>query len=418
MSATTLLRIYLALAALDLAWALFLTCLNYLHVERHGGELPEILRGSLSPEEVAKASDYSKARMRLSLVSATVTTLIALAAVAAGFFGGLDRLLAGLLPGVFLQGAVFLGLVLALSSLLDLPFSLYSTFVLERRFGFNTTTFRTWLLDGLKGLALGLALGLPLLRLLYAFIDGAGGLWWLWAAVAFSAISLGLSILYPLFVAPLFNKFSPLPEGSLADSIRNLATRLGFRMGGIYVMDGSRRSRHSNAYFTGFGRAKRIVLFDTLIETMTEEEVLAVLAHEIGHEKKRHVLKTTAASIALSFAAFYLMSLMQDWPALHAAFGFVREGRAAPTKHSLLLILGLVSGPASFFLTPLFSAWSRRHEYEADRFSVDALGNPGPLSSALLRLNRENASNLAPHPLYSAWYYSHPTLRERLTKFR
>jgi STE24 endopeptidase len=198
-------------------------------------------------------------------------------------------------------------------------------------------------------------------------------------------------------IAPLFNKFTPLSEGSLASRIAELARRLDFKVSGIHVMDGSKRSKHSNAYFTGLGRVKRIVLFDTLVSSMSEDEVLAVLAHEIGHEKKKHVPKKTIVSIVFSFLSFWILAVLMNWSARYSAFGF-----AAASKHALLLILGIVSGPATFFLTPAFSAWSRKHEFAADAFSTDATGAEA-LSSALLRLNRENSSNLWPHPLYSFW---------------
>ncbi len=412
MQPIAILATYVALAVLDLAWGLFLTVLNYSSVSRRGHQVPEELAASLSAEEVAKASAYSKAKMRMSFVAGPIMTAIVVAAAASGLFGLLDGVVAALALGAYWRGVLFLGVILVVQTILGIPISLYSTFSLERRFGFNTTKAGTWLFDMLKAALISVVLGLPLFYLLYAFIDGAGSLWWLWAAAIFSVINLALSLIYPLVIAPLFNKFTPLPEGSLSSRIADLAKRLEFRVSGIFVMDGSKRSRHSNAYFTGLGRVKRIVLFDTLVSQMSEEEILAVLAHEIGHEKKRHVLKGSIVSIALSFVAFWILDLFMDWGALYAAFGFV-----APSKHALLLILALVTGPATFFLAPAFSAWSRKHEYEADAYSARAAGSEA-LASALVRLNRENASNLWPHPLYSAWYYSHPTLRERLAAIR
>lgn len=408
MTPAAILLCFVALSILDLGWGLFLTALNYRNVARHSGELPPELMGSVKPEEAEKAAAYSRARMRLSFVVGPLGAAAVIAAAASGFLGLLDGASGSLAAAPYWHGALFLGSLLVLQSILSAPFQLYSTFSLEKRYGFNTTTLRTYLLDALKGALVSVALGLPLLSLLYAFIDGAGSLWWLVAAAIFSLIQLVLSLLYPLVIAPLFNKFTPLPEGALATRIALLAARLEFRVSGIFVMDGSKRSRHSNAYFTGLGRVKRIVLFDTLVSQMSEDEVLAVLAHEIGHEKKRHVLKMTAVSIALSFLSFRVLDLMMDWGALYSAFGF-----AAASKHALLLILALVSGPATFFLTPAFSAWSRKHEYEADAFAARASGGAA-LASALIRLNKENAANLWPHPLYSFWNYSHPSLRERL----
>ncbi len=408
MTPSVILLCYIALAVIELAWGLFLTSLNYRSVSRHAGEVPEELVAAVGAQEAAKSAEYSRAKMRLSFIEEPIMAAIVLAAAAAGLFGLLGGIVDALVVGAYWRGVIFLGGLILAQALLASPFSLFATFSLEKRFGFNTTKLRTWLLDTLKGAALSIVLGLPLLYLLYAFIDGAGALWWLLAAAIFSLIQLVLSLLFPLVIAPLFNKFTPLGEGSLSTRIAELARRLEFRVGGIFVMDGSKRSKHSNAYFTGLGRIKRIVLYDTLISQMSEDEVLAVLAHEIGHEKKRHVLKMTAVSIALSFLAFWILDLMMGWKALYAAFGF-----AGQSKHALLLILSLVSGPATFFLTPAFSAWSRKHEYEADAFAAKATG-AAALSSALIRLNRENASNLWPHPLYSFWSYSHPSLRERL----
>jgi STE24 endopeptidase len=408
MNATTILWIYIAFAAADLVWGLFLTVLNYRNVRRNADSVPEPFRDKVTPEEHRKAAAYSLARMRLGFVSSPVVTALTLAAVVAGFFGLVELWIGGFVHREYLRGAVFLGAVGVLAGLVSLPFSLYSTFVLEKRFGFNTTTLKTWATDALKGLILSVVIGLPLLLLLFLFMDATGRLWWLWAFAALSLVNLGISVAYPLVIAPLFNKFSPLPEGSIAEKIRGLAERLDFKMSGIFVMDGSKRSKHSNAYFTGLGSTKRVVLFDTLVEQMSEEEILAVLAHEIGHEKKRHVLKGMALSLALSFVGFWVLSLLRHWVPLYPAFGF-----AGASKEALVFILGLASGPLTFFLAPAFSAWSRRHEYAADRFAAEAAGSEA-MMSALLKLNRENASNLTPHPWYSFWYYSHPTLSERL----
>jgi STE24 endopeptidase len=398
MAAASILQAFICLSLVDLGWTLFLLVLNYREAGRRRGELPEWLPGGMNAEEARKATDYSRERMRLQAAETLVSVFAVLVLAASGFFGFLDSVLAPI-ASAYWRGAVFLGSLMLAEALLSAPFGLYGTFVIEKRFGFNTTTVGVWVLDRLKGAAIGAALGLPLLFLLYSFIDLAGDAWWLWAAVIFSAVDIVISLLFPLVVAPLFNKFSPLAEGGLKEKIGELSARLSFRFGGIFVMDGSKRSRHSNAYFTGMGRLKRIVLFDTLISQMTEGEVLAVLAHEIGHEKKRHMLKMTAIAVVGSFAAFWVLDLCMGW--------------IAPSKHALLLIVGLVAGPATFFLTPCFSALSRKHEYEADAYA-SAATDPDSLASALKKLNVENAANLWPHPLYAFWYYSHPTLRDRL----
>jgi Zn-dependent protease with chaperone function len=414
MSPTVIFFVYLLISLVDLGWGSFLSSLNYRSVSRHGGEVPKALRKSVGRQEAAKSAEYSKAKMRLGFIEAPITTFLILAATATGLFGLLDSCIAQRISAPYWRGVLFLAAVLVASAALSSPFELYSTFALEKRFGFNTTSLKTWLLDALKSALISAALGLPLLYLLYAFIDGTGPLWWIWAAAIFSVLDIGLSLVYPLLIAPLFNKFTPLPEGSLKSLIQAFADRVGFKVSGVFEMDGSKRSRHSNAYFTGIGKAKRIVLYDTLIAQMSEEEIVAVLAHEVGHEKGKHVLKMTAVSVLLSFVSFWILDLLMTWPELYPAFGF-----AESSKHAILLILGLVSGPATFFLTPLFSLWSRKHEYEADSFAAREGGRSpqeaaAALSSSLIKLNRENASNLWPHPLYSAWYYSHPSLTERL----
>jgi STE24 endopeptidase len=260
-----ILTLYIALALLDLAWTLVLTVLNYRNVAAHRGAVPEALRRSVGEEEARKSASYSMAKMRLSFVALPLGTAIVVAASASGAFGLLDAWAGGLAADPYWRGALFLGAVLVAQALLSSPLSVYSTFVLEKRFGFNATSPGTYLLDIIKSALLSALIGLPLLRLLYAFIDGVGALWWLVAAAAFSLVNVVLSILYPLVIAPLFNKFAPLAEGGLKTRIGELAGGLGFRTSGIFVMDGSKRSKHSNAYFTGLGRAKRIVLYDTLV---------------------------------------------------------------------------------------------------------------------------------------------------------
>ena len=408
MTPSSILLAFIVLSLVDLGWSTFLLALNYREAALHRGALPTWFKGEMSAEETRKAYEYSAARMRLSFIESSLGTFAVLLLAVFGAFAWVDAAAGALTDSAYWRSAAFFGILLLGQSILFSPLSLYGTFVVEKRYGFNTTTVRTWLLDRFKGALVGAALGLPLLFLLYAFMDTTGGSWWLWAAAIFSAIDIVISLLYPLLIAPLFNKFSPLGEGSLKEKIDGLSKRLSFRYGGIFVMDGSKRSRHSNAYFTGMGPLKRIVLFDTLIAQMTEDEVLAVLAHEIGHEKKRHVLKMTAIAILFSFAGFWVLDLCMGWGNLYAAFGF-----ASPSRHALLLIVGLISGPATFFLTPLLSGLSRKHEYEADAFAAAATSAEA-MGSALTKLNVENASNLWPHRLYAAWHYSHPTLGDRL----
>jgi STE24 endopeptidase len=288
------------------------------------------------------------------------------------------------------------------------PFGLYRTFVLEARFGFNRTTPRTWVTDRLKSLLVQAALGVPLLYAVYGFMRFTGALWWVWLFAFLVLFQLFMLWLYPTVIAPLFNRFSPLPDGALRERLERIAAESGFRNRGLFVMDASRRSGHSNAYFTGILRP-RIVLFDTLVQRMTVDEAASVLAHEIGHYRAHHVQRRLALGVGATFLALFVLSRLVPWPPLHDAFGF-----AEPTLHGAVTLLMLGGGAFVFWLQPFAALLSRRHEYEADRFAVRVARAPAALKTALLRLTGENLSNLHPHPWYSAWHYTHPVLAERL----
>ena len=305
--------------------------------------------------------------------------------------------------------AVFLlaaGLLLTLPAL---PFDWHcGQFRLEQRFGFNTTTQKLWWTDRVKGLLLALALGGPLLVLILKLVDRTGARWWLWAWAALLVFQLVMMVLAPVLILPLFNKFTPLPEGGLRERLLGLGRRTGFTAQSIQVMDGSKRSRHSNAFFTGFGRFRKIILFDTLIQQLTEPELEAVLAHEIGHYKKRHIPKMLAWSAVSTLAGFWLIAVLAKQAWFYRAFGF-EPVSLAPA----LLLFALLSGLVTFWFSPLAHAWSRRCEYQADAYAAQTMNGPQPLIGALRKLNEKNLGNLTPHPLYSGFYYSHPTLLER-----
>jgi STE24 endopeptidase len=360
--------------------------------------------------EMAKAVAYSGDRYRFALVAGWIETLAGLAFVAAGLLGVVEggaRSLAGGSPVA--TGLVFFAILGLLSSLLDLPFSLYSTFVIEQRHGFNRETLRTFFLDRLKGLALGAALGGPLLAALLWVMERMGSSWWLWAWALVVAFNVFAAWIYPTVLAPLFNRFTPLPEGELRDGILDLARRTGFRAGGIYVMDASRRTAHGNAYFTGLFGQKRIVLFDTLVEAMGAREVVAVLAHELGHFKLHHVRWALVRSVAASGVLFLVLSLCLPLEAPYAAFALERTGYGA------LVVFGLWFSLASFLFQPVENAISRRHEFAADSFALRAAGASGSeLASALRKLREKSRMLPLTHPLYSAMYHSHPPILERL----
>ncbi len=408
MSSTAILALYLAFFFLDLFWESFLSLLNMRYV-RNTKSVPLALAGVVDSATREKSVSYTLARGRFGILASFTVSAGLLAVIFSGYLGVLDDLAAGVPVHPYFQGMLFIATVSVTFWLISLPFVLYSNFGIEARYGFNKMTFGLFLADTLKGTLITTALGVPVLLALFWFMDAAGTLWWIWAFLAISVFQLLINLLYPLVIAPLFNKFTPLAEGALRSRILGLAERLGFRTKGIFVMDGSKRSRHSNAYFTGLGRVKRIVLFDTLVNTMTEDEVVSVLAHEIGHEKKNHVKKGLVVSLLVSLVGFWLLGVLLPYLPLYRAFGLQRV-----SYHAILVLLAFCSGPFTFFLKPLGSVWSRKHEYQADRFAVEVVGNAGGLKSALIRLSKDNLSNLTPHPLYSFWHYSHPTIAERL----
>ncbi|MFP4157755.1 MAG: M48 family metallopeptidase, partial [Opitutales bacterium] len=319
------------------------------------------------------------------------------------------------LSGVFGESVWGQALVLFTTGLLlglpGLPFDWWGTFRLEERFGFNKSTQRLWWTDKVKGLIIGFIIVYPLLALLIFLVDAAGPLWWVWGFVVFFGFQLIMVVVYPMFIMPLFNKLEPMEDGELKKRLFDLADRTGFKAQTILVMDGSKRSGHSNAFFSGFGRFRRIVLFDTLIEQMEPEELEAVLAHEIGHYKLGHIPKV----IALSAVSSLVMFAVLGWLASAAWFveGFFFDSAFVGRIVPVLLLFSLLSGLVTFWLSPLTSRRSRKHEYEADAFAAGAMKRPEPLIRALRKLHRENLSNLTPHPLYSKFHYSHPTLIER-----
>ena len=401
-------RTFLVFFAAEYLVETALLLLNLRRAARSGGQVPPPLAGLVEAEAAARSRAYTLANGRLALVSGAFSAVFTLAVLLSGLLPALDRALAARGLGGAHRFVAFLALVAILFSLFGLPFSLYRTFVIEARFGFNRTTFRLWLADHLKGLLVSAALGLPLLYAVYGFMALTGRGWWLWLAGFLTAVQVLMVWLWPAFVAPLFNRFAPLPEGPLKERLEALAEAARFRTRGLFVMDASRRSGHGNAYFTGFFRP-RIVLFDTLVERMTVPEAAAVLAHEIGHYQRRHVHKRLALGVLGQLVTLWVLSLLVPWPPLYRAFGF-----AAPSYQAALALFAIGGGAFTFFLAPLASWLSRRHEYEADRYSAALVPEPGALASALTKLNAENLANLDPHPWYSAWHYSHPTLVERL----
>lgn len=385
-----------------------LEVLNQRHVEAHAGEVPAAFRDTMDPATYRRAAEYTLAKIRFGYWETGWSTLVLLAVL---FSGVLPRAWevwtawAGTSAWASAAGLLLAGTLLALP---NLPFDWWAQFRLEQRFGFNNSTQGTWWLDRVKGFLIAAALGLPLLTLLLKLVSWTGASWWIWGWGIFLAFQLLMLFLAPVVIMPLFNKFTPLAEGTLRQRLLALAERTGFRAQSIEVMDGSRRSHHANAFFTGVGRFRKIVLFDTLISQLGEPELEAVLAHEIGHYRLRHIPRLIAWSAVLMLGGFAVVAWLagQEW--FFAAFGF-----SAASLPVAFLLFSLLADTATFWFSPLNHVLSRRFEYQADRFAAEAVAAASPLVVALRKLHEKNLSNLTPHPLYSRFYYSHPTLLER-----
>jgi STE24 endopeptidase len=405
--------IYLVCFAIYVLVEESLLFLNLRHVDRmfvfSGGTPPTFFAQHIDAATYGKSVEYTKSRIRLSMLSTAYSSLLLLLFIACGWFGLLDSHVRAAIENPYIRGVVFVFLLNFIFNLLSLPFSLYSTFVIEERYGFNKMNFRTWLTDQVKIALVSLVLLAPLLFVLLYFMANAGVYWWLYAFLLVTTFQLFIFYVYPIWIAPLFNSFRPLQDESLLSDIHALCTKTGFPAGEVFVMDGSRRSAHANAYFTGFGRNKRIVLFDTLVNSLSRGQILSVLAHEIGHERLNHIKKSLVLSIALLLPTFWLLAVLMKYPAFYEAFGF-----SEASEYAALVIFSFAATPITYFAGPLFSIMSRRFEFQADRFAVDAVGGAEDLSSALLGMSKKSLSNLTPHPWYSFFHYSHPTLAERL----
>lgn len=403
----------LALVASVLA-KLWLASRQVRHVAAHRDRVPPAFAGRITPQAHRKAADYTLARSRFGLLELALGTVLLLGWTLLGGLDLLNHALVDWLGTGMLQQIALVAAFVAIGSLVDLPGALYQTFVLEERFGFNKMTLGLWLADLAKSTLVGAVIGLPLLALMLWLMGAAGRFWWLWAWGVWMGFNLLLLVVYPSFIAPLFNKFQPLQDESLKARVTALMQRCGFSAKGLYVMDGSRRSAHANAYFTGFGAAKRVVFYDTLLSKLSPGEVDAVLAHELGHFRHRHIPKRIATLFALSLAGFALLGWLSTQGWFYLGLG-VRPNMSGPNDALALLLFLLVMPVAGFFFGPLSARLSRKHEFEADAFAV-AQTSGADLSQALLKLYEDNASTLTPDPLYVKFYYSHPPAAERLAR--
>lgn len=418
MTPTVVFASFLLLVALHTGVEIGLARRQIRHVAARRGQVPEPFRDSIGAEAHAKAADYTCARQRLRMVRFVFGILLLLGWTAGGGLDALNqdvlRLVGGDAPatGRVVYGVILISVFSVIGGLLDLPFDAVAQFRIEERFGFNRMTRSLWIADTVRSMVVGALLGLPLVAGLLWLMDAAGRVWWVWGWALWTGFNLLLMVVHPIFIAPLFNHFRPLEDEALSARVRALMERCGFSAQGLLVMDGSRRSAQSNAYFTGLGRARRVVFYDTLLARLAPGEVEAVLAHEIGHFRHGHIPKTLGLLFALSLAGFAILGWLAEQPAFYVGLG-VTPNTVAPNHALALLLFLLVLPSATFFMTPLASLASRRHEFEADAYARMHT-SAEDLSSALIRLTEDNAATLTPDPLYVRFHYSHPPVADRL----
>jgi STE24 endopeptidase len=405
--------IFVAALAAATATRIWLARRQMRHVAAHRAAVPAPFAGTIPLHDHQKAADYTLAKARFGILSVAVDALLALWLTVGGLLQALSGLWsAWLTPGSLPHGTALLLSLFLVQGLIGLPLSAWRIFVIEQRFGFNRMTVRLFLADLVKQTLVGLALGVPLLLALLWLMEQAGALWWLYAWGVVVAFTVFVQMLVPTVILPLFNKFTPLADGDLKEKVAALLARTGFQSKGLFVMDGSKRSSHGNAFFAGFGRAKRIVLFDTLVTRLQPGEVEAVLAHELGHYKLRHILKGMALTAAMTFAMLFLLGVLLDKPWFYAGLG-VREASAA----AALALLMIVLPEFTYFLQPLLSLFSRKNEYEADAYATRFAAR-SDLVNALVALYKDNAATLTPDPLHSAFYDSHPPASLRIARLQ
>ena len=383
-------------------------------VARHREQVPSQFAGTIALSAHQRAADYTVERTRLTMIEIVVGAAVLIGLTLLGGVQALDLAITDWLGRGYIGQIALVAAVIAITSAIDLPFDYYRQFVIEQRFGFNRMSKRIFVVDRLKGVLLGAAFGLPLLFVVLWLMNQAGSFWWLWTWIVWVVFQMLVLVLYPSFIAPLFNKFEPLKDEALKSRIEALMKRCGFAAKGLFVMDGSRRSAHGNAYFTGFGAAKRIVFFDTLLARLSGSEIEAVLAHELGHFKRRHVIKRMLVTFAISLAMLALLGWLTQQVWFYEGLG-VRPSLIGGNSGLALVLFFLALPVFVFFVTPLGSLTSRKHEFEADAFAATQT-DAQDLVNALVKLYEDNASTLTPDPLYTAFYYSHPPASQRIDR--
>ena len=412
MTATQFTFIFIAALAFATLARLWLARRHVAHIAAHRAEVPAAFRERIGLGDHQKAADYTTAKTRFAMLGVLFDAALLLAFTLAGGIQFIADISNAWFSAPLAQGMAVIVAVLLISALLETPFGLYQTFVIEARFGFNKMTFKLYLKDALKGLLIGAILGLPLLFGVLWLMERMGGYWWLYVWLVWVSFSLLILFIYPSFIAPLFNKFTPMRNEAMKARIEALLARCGFTAQGLFVMDGSKRSAHGNAYFTGFGKTKRIVFFDTLLEHLSINEIEAILAHELGHFKRRHVLKRIAVTFAMSLGFLWLLGLL-----MQTAWFYQGLGVNTPSTALALLLFFLILPIFTFIFGPVMSAYSRKHEFEADAYAAKQTA-AGDLVNALVKLYQDNAATLTPDPLYSAFYDTHPPAMVRIARLQ
>ncbi len=399
------LSIYVFCSVFDI----FIDIVNTIKLKKDGTNIPEGFEDIIDREKLTRMNSYTIDKTKLSVIRSLAGKIILLAIILSGFLPWLSNALHNF--PLIAAGLIFFAVPVFIGAVVELPFDYYHNFIIEEKYGFNTSDFKTWRLDLLKALVVTVVLGGILLSLLLIMVGYSGNKWWVWAWLVFFAFQLLITILYPTVIAPLFNKFIPIQDKELENAIREIAGREGLNVKGIYQMDAARRSRHTNAYFSGLGKTKRIVLYDTLLEAHSNDEILAVLAHEIGHLKKGHIKKQFIMVSVASFVLFFVASKMITWNMLYEGFGF-----SSMPLYAGLFLAAVIWEPVGFFISPLAMAVSRRYERESDRYAFKIMKGSAALVSALKKMTSDNLSNLFPSPIYVLFNYSHPPITERIKR--
>jgi len=400
--------LFLVFFAISIVVKFWLAQRHLSHIQKHRAQVPAAFSEKISLDDHQKAADYTTTKVKFGRLPLIYDAIILLAWTFGGGLELLDQFARGYQLEPIYTGILVILSMMLISSVLDLPFSLYSTFVIEEKFGFNRTTLKTFIIDLLKGTLLSLALGVPLIWVVLWLMEQAGDFWWLYTWMVLTVFSLVIAWAYPIWIAPIFNKFSPLKEGETLNRITSLLSRCGFNSDGIFVIDGSKRSSHGNAYFSGFGKNKRIVFYDTLLESLSDDELEAVLAHELGHFKRKHIVKGMAISFATTLIGLGILAWLMKAEWFYSALGV-----STSSTYMALLLFTIVMPVFTFLLSPLMSLFSRKNEFEADEYAAQQ-SEAKFLIQALVNLYKENANTLTPDPLYSAFYDSHPPAPVRI----